>query len=543
MGKPVSNVQEDIEIEQFLKRVIKRDCTQRAWKLLGIYGLVGSGLWFVSNFITLIVPFYYGGIMAVMLILIAACVGVVHFLLCRPDEKKAARLADNTGLKERISTALEGRGSEEPLRILQREDACRNIRGFSFAKRMPYVYPWKQYIVTWSLLLLGLLAAVYPSSAKTLAKQKHQFAVAAATVEDKMDKTEKELKKQADEGKIDEELQRQIEEAFDTAKKEIGEAKDIREIAAAEERLETKVLRNVSETMSKETAESLQPFVKGKDLASLAEYQQRLTQLAQSGNAVTSAMDELKSLGELLEDSEMENLLKTLEKAAEDGDITNTELASALNDLNNANASYASVSITKNSGNRDNVSVQSSDPDQKNNQNGQQGTGQQGGSPQDDSQGNSQGEGQQGNGNGQQGGQGNSQGEGQQGDGNGQQGGQGNGQGEGQQGNGQNGGAGFGGGMNRGDGEGMERANTSNDVEKVWIPDSIGNDENLTGQKSGTSQNKTKAESQNAARAGQKADIGSVSGQYQQKAYSKLDKQKVPESKQNLVKEYFSGLE
>lgn len=38
-------------------------------------------------------------------------------------------------------------------------------------------------------------------------------------------------------------------------------------------------------------------------------------------------------------------------------------------------------------------------------------------------------------------------------------------------------------------------------------------------------------------------EIGAVSGQYKQKAYSKLKKQKIPQSKEDMVKKYFSDLE
>ena len=96
--------------------------------------------------------------------------------------------------------------------------------------------------------------------------------------------------------------------------------------------------------------------------------------------------------------------------------------------------------------------------------------------------------------------------------------------------------------MNKGSSTGMERADASGEAETVWIPNTTGNDENLTGQKNGTGANRTRTKS-GASKSGQKAEIGSVAGQYQKKAYSKLDKQQIPESKENLVKKYFSGLE
>lgn len=75
------------------------------------------------------------------------------------------------------------------------------------------------------------------------------------------------------------------------------------------------------------------------------------------------------------------------------------------------------------------------------------------------------------------------------------------------------------------------------------MPDREGDDENLTGKKTGASKNQRKSQTAKTTNAGKKADLSAVSGSYEQKAYSKLKKQKIPDSMEDLVKEYFSSLD
>ena len=468
MGKPQSGEEADLEIKRFLKRVMHRDCKQQALLLLGLYGIVGSVLCLLMQIVTLFVPFYYGGMLGGLFFLGALLVGAIH-LVCRlAGEQKAARLADKAGLAERVSTSLEGRGKDSPIWVMQRLDTCQKIREFSLKERMPFVFPWRQYVVTGSMLLLAFICFLFPSATKDEAKRKHELAKIVEKAADTVDKVKEQLEKQQEDGKLSAESRKKIDEAIDTALKEMRDADKKQEISEAKERLETKLLRDLPEEISKETAESLQPFVQDMNLAALAEYQQKLSELAKSNQAVAEAMDELKDLGEQLSSAEQNKLLDDLSKLAQKGNLDNEQLSSALQNLQNANAQYASLSIQQNS--------QSGSQQQNGNNSGQNNNTQ--------------------NNNGQNGDGGNSSGENRQSDNQGGAGGQnsqtGNAGGE----NGHNGGngqanaGGNGGGMNRGSAAGMERTGTSGDAEKVWIPNSTGDDDNLTGQKTGSSKNR-----------------------------------------------------
>lgn len=515
MGTSQSGEEADLEIKRFLKRVMHRDWKQQALLLLGCYGIAGSVLCLFMQIVTLFVPFYYGGMLGGILFLASLLAGAIHFLCRMAGEQRAARLADKAGLEERVSTSLEGRGKESAIWVMQRLDTCRKIREFPLKERMPYVLPWRQYVVTGSVLLVAFICFLFPTATKDEAKRKHMLAETVKKAEDTVDEVKEQLEKQQEDGKLSVESRKKIERAMDTALKEMKEAGDKQGISEARERLETKLLRDLPEEMSKETADSLQPFVTDKNLAALAEYQQRLAELAKSNESVAESMDELKDLGEQLSSGEQNKLLDDLNKLAKKGMLDKEQLASALQNLQNANARYASISIQQNSQSGSQQSQNGSNSDQNNN--GQNSNGNR-------TSGENRQSGNQGGVNGQNSQSGNSSGD------------------NGQNGGNSPGGSGTGGGMNRGSANGMERENTSGDAEQVWIPDATGDDENLTGQKTGSPKNRVQTK-EGPARAGQKASIGAVSGQYRQKAYSKLDKQNVPESRQEIVKKYFSGLE
>lgn len=97
-------------------------------------------------------------------------------------------------------------------------------------------------------------------------------------------------------------------------------------------------------------------------------------------------------------------------------------------------------------------------------------------------------------------------------------------------------------GWNTGGKNGLERKGASDSAEQVWVPEDNGKDGNLTGSKNGESGNRTKSNNMPAKR-GTKQETGRYPDNINQKAYSKLKKQKIPQSKEDMVKKYFSDLE
>ena len=328
-------------------------------------------------------------------------------------------------------------------------------------------------------------------------------------------------------GKISKESRKKLEESIKTAQKDMKQARSVDEVTAAQKRLETKLLRDVPENISKEAADSLRPFVDGKNLQALSKYQKQLADLAGKQKAVAAVSDELKELGEQLSESKMKELMQQLNEKAQSGALTQQDISEVLRNLDNASASYTRSALLQDQTDSNAATQNQNTQAQGNtsNQNASQNAdGQQGNSSKKLS------------GNGAKG----TQNDGQSGSGSqagsGKNAGSGNGGSQGKNGNK------VGSGWNTGGKNGLERKGASDSAEQVWVPEDNGKDGNLTGSKNGESGNRTKSNNLPAKR-GTKQEIGTVSGQYKQKAYSKLKKQKIPQSKEDMVKKYFSDLE
>ena len=229
--------------------------------------------------------------------------------------------------------------------------------------------------------------------------------------------------------------------------------------------------------------------------------------------------DELKELGEQLSESKMKELMQQLNEKAQSGALTQQDISEVLRNLDNASASYTRSALLQDQTDSNAATQNQNTQAQGNtsNQNASQNAdGQQGNSSKKLS------------GNGAKG----TQNDGQSGSGSqagsGKNAGSGNGGSQGKNGNK------VGSGWNTGGKNGLERKGASDSAEQVWVPEDNGKDGNLTGSKNGESGNRTKSNNMPAKR-GTKQEIGAVSGQYKQKAYSKLKKQKIPQSKEDMA--------
>lgn len=517
----------DKEIDRFLQKVKKRDMRQKSILLLEMYALVGSILGFLVQCVAIWYPFYNCVPTSAAVFLGSIAVGGVHLFLCRTTTRRAARLADNMGMQERVSTSIEGRGSTDELRILQRIDTRDQLRNISLEKTMPYYIPWKRYVSLGVFLLMGFICLFIPSEAKDVAKQKHEFVKKVEKEQEKIAKAKKVLDKEMAKGKISKESRKKLEESIKTAQKDMKQAKSVDEVTAAQKRLETKLLRDVPENISKEAADSLRPFVDGKNLQALSEYQKQLADLAGKQKAVAAVSDELKELGEQLSESKMKELMQQLNEKAQSGALTQQDISEVLRNLDNASASYTRSALLQDQTDSNAATQNQNTQAQGNtsNQNASQNAdGQQGNSSKKLSGNSAKGT--------QNGGQ----------SGSGSQAGSGKNAGSGNGGSQGKNGTKVGSGWNTGGKNGLERKGASDSAEQVWVPEDNGKDGNLTGSKNGESGNRTKSNNMPAKR-GTKQEIGAVSGQYKQKAYSKLKKQKIPQSKEDMVKKYFSDLE
>lgn len=513
------NSSEEQEIRRFLRQLQKRLAVQRSLWYLALYGLIGAGIALLCNLLSLWIPIYAGewigfaGLGGILLI------GVIHWLCRLPREREAAVAGDLAGMEERLTTNLEIRDRSDLMSRLQQQDTAERLRSFSIPERLPLRIYSKWYASAGLCLGIALLCALYPTSAKQLAAERHALGVVKKEAAEKLDRVGKKLEEQAGEGKLKESEKNRLHKILKTAKEEIKASKEKGEIRKAQERLETKLVNSLPNSLDDKTAENLQSLLQNQDLKAMAEYQQAIDQLAQSSETIATAKQALQSLGELLGTEQKQALIRQLNQAMADGNISQKELEEALQSLQDANASYTQTKLSQTGETSASATAQTTDS-------GQPSSGSQSGEGQSQNSGSGNGKGS-GNGDGN-------------GDGSGDGNSSGNGNGDG---SGNGNGAGSGGGYSSGSEQGIQRRDTAGEAEQVWIPEETGEDENLTGQKQGSSSMRRKSDHSGTARAGAKSDLGAVSGQYEKKAYSKIQKQKIPDSMEDLVKEYFSSLD
>lgn len=519
------NSSEEQVIKSFLRQLQKRLALQRSLWCLALYGLIGAGFALLCNLLSLWIPIYGGewigftGFGGILLI------GLIYWLCRLPKEREAAVMGDLAGMEERLTTHLEIRDRSDMMSRLQQQDTAERLRSFSIPDRLPLQNYSRWYVVTGLCLVVALLCALYPTPAKQLAAERHALSVVKKEAVEKLDRAEKKLEEQAGEGKLEESEQKRLQDILNMAKKEIKASQGQGELRKAQERLETKLVNSLPNSLDDKTAEHLQPLVQNQNLKAMAEYQQALEQLAESSETIANAQQALQSLGELLEKEQKQALIRQLNQAMADGMISQEELEEALQSLEDANASYTQTKLSQAGKTSTSATDQVNHSEQlfsenpsgeRQNQKSGSGKGTGSGTGNDNGSGNGTGSS-----------NGNSYGNGT---------GNGIGSGEGN-------GAGFGGGYSSGSEQGMQRKDPAKEAEQVWIPEETGEDENLTGQKQGSSSTRRKSDHSGTARAGKKSDLGAVSGQYEKKAYSKIQKQKIPDSMEDLVKEYFSSLD
>lgn len=449
--------------------------------LLGSLG-IGFGLGILVNGISLFVPIYAAQKMALGAVLLFLALGGCYGLFRFPNKEQAAQKMDQTGLSERVSTALEQIEEDSAISQLQRQDTLEHLQRFSLKESFPIKIDARKCLVVFGLCSLFAATALLPSKARQEAVRQHEL---KEEIKAEAKKAE-ELKKLLD---TDKALQKALEPAkraelqsqLAKAAKELAKAKSKQELLKAKTRLEKKVSKALEGMNAQELSQ-------------------------EAANLLKNYLPELEGQLKLAENGSSE---EGMEGSAQESNGNNS------NNSNNSN-------------------------NNSNNGNSQSGSGSQS-DGQNNGQNNGENNSQNGNGQGNSGNNG-SNGNQQNGSGNGQS---GNGSGENGSGNGNGGqGRGLGGGYNYGSKQGVEKTDVSNrgEPEKVTIPGrQVGNDENVTGTGSkGASQHMKGTQSDGYK--GEEVDYGSVLGEYSQAAYDRLNGGGIPAGMENIVKNYFDGL-
>lgn len=507
-------VQSDDEkrLRAFLGKAKFRLFRQTFLRLFSRYAFFGVAAAFIISVVEIFVPFYYAGMIELLLLFASFICAFVHCLVIFPSDLSAAKYVDSTGLKERLTTSVELFGHEDELSVLQRADTWNNVKDFSFKYRLPFCWYYKRYIAVLALLFVMCICVLLPSDAKRMAKTVHEFAKLEGGEEEKIDKALEELKKKEESGDITGEKYDELKKALEDAREQIKESENSLDIEKAKERLAKKIRDSLSDEMGEELADSLQSLAGKYNLSELSKYQKQLSELAGSSDTLEKYKDGLKDLGDMMSDEERKALLEEIKKKMEDGELTPSELKDALNATGNANAQVAASTMNEVTGTTGNGGDGNNENNNNNNNNNNNGSANNGNNGSENGNGNN----------------------------NSNAGGNGNDGGGGGKGNGGVG-AGGGKGYNYGSTKGYEDKDNGKSGEDVTVTKKKGNDGKLTGKKDGNG-GKTSGKTKGSGWTGNKVGLDTVIGEYKDEAYSKIGNNKIPAGMDSVVKEYFGGL-
>lgn len=485
------------------------------------------GLYLAFVLLSRFVPIYNAYVKGVLVACAVISSGFIISLFKTPKDQVAAKILDSKGLKERTLTALELLNEDSAVAILQRQDALEHLKTLNIKEAIKIKVPTRYMIIS-SLLAISIVISGF------IPNPMEKKAIEIFNVKKEISRQQKEVEGIIKRVENNNELTLQQKEeamaALEELKKELSKAKDVKDGLKALERTENKIemlkqkytdkdLNNIIEELSKnEVTKDLAETLKRGDTNRLKSDLQR-------------AADELKNLNQ--EDlKELSQNLSQLAKSLEQ----NPQLAEAfyelaqkmasgeLGDLQNEISSL-NKEISRLMENQDFSRAMEDVMESLRNATAQ-------------SQG-QQGQEQQGQGQGQNQGQSNNQGQGQNQGQSGSQPGGGAGEGTGQDSKAQSpGGTGIG-----------NKQPSEKDVreyEKVFTPSLLGGE----GEKSQLQGNKNNEGNTNEYTVdngigikGEMKPYNQVIGEYREKAFQNIEGRQIPQSLEDIVRDYFTSLE
>ncbi len=498
--------------------------------LLGI--LIAAAAWFIPLYNVYVKIFYITAA--------AASCGFLYSAFRTPRDTCAALAADSSGLEERTVTALELAGDYSAFAMLEKNDALKHLKGTELRKIMP-IRPNKKYLTICIILSIILLFSGFvPNPMTEKAEELHKIKTEIAKQQKNADRLAEKVKSNPN---LSEEQKKELEQKLLELKKELKEARDVKDINKALGRAEKKMeyirdkydpgenMNKIIDILSKnETTKALADMIKkGDEKAfrdSIKKMAETLRQL--SPEEKQKLAEKLSQLArEIKNNPELGRAFSELSKklaSGELGDISGElgELDQGISELmGNENIRAAISELIKELGSANT---------------GGEAAGHQG---QDNGQGSSEAQG-----------QGNQQSE------NGQGNGQGTGQGN-RQGNGQ--GSGAGSGTDQGNenqtpvtpgtsGIGKKGGSTKKDgeYEKIFTPDTLGGEgeaSNLSGKKGKGGTVEQIIDNKGLTVRGNSVPYNQVAGQYKDRAMEGMSTSDIPPGMKDMIKEYFVSLE
>lgn len=163
----------DKEIRIFIYKLRRRLGIQKAMNIFPFVLSIGFFLGFLHILFGYFHPFYYASIIASFWILASVLFGIIYFFFHFPKEQEAAHMGDAIIGQERLLTALELRGKNEPISCLQKKDAISYIAVCNIKESFPYQLHFRQLLLCIFMASLFFLFLYLPSKAKLEAEKLH----------------------------------------------------------------------------------------------------------------------------------------------------------------------------------------------------------------------------------------------------------------------------------------------------------------------------------------------------------------------------------
>lgn len=448
---------------------------------------------------------------------LAIFISILWGIIKGPKQKEIALFADSKGLKERVITALEFIGDESEIAIAQKKDTVKSIKTYDFKRNLPIKIEKKEIYKIIIFIILCIVIILIPTGPKKEAEKLREFTNSKNEIVNKIDKEEEKIEKETD---LTKEEKEELKKILKEAKKDLKEINKKEDINKLMDRLDKKFEEMKEKTNSEKKKELVDDLKKN-----LVESQknEQAKEALKNFNDINKSLNKNKTGKELLEalktgDKEaLENKLKALNESLQNlSDKEKSELSNALKEAA-ANLTDEELKDLLEQAS-DKVLDGEIDPSELSGALTSLKT---------KSDGNSNG------------GSGNKAVAKANGNGNSSGSGQGNGSGSGS-----GSGNGTGGGWNTGSKNGKENTSAPNIGEQVFIPGrQVGSDENLKGDKNsnGTSQSIETQKGLNLN--GEKKDYNSVVGDYSKEEIDSMNSSSLPDHLQDVVKDYFNGLE
>jgi len=301
--KNIINVELNKALGPIRRRLILKSLIRMA--ILGIIAALFQGLiWLVVSFFVPIFNLELKMAVTGGVIFIAAC---IMGLAMRPSISKIAQEIDSKGLEERVITAVELSGRDDPFARLQRQDTIEELR--SFDPRCIAVNASKaKWITVGSLAIALVIGFLIPNPQDEFIRKQLQL---EKTIEEQIqnleEKTEEEL---ASNIELAEEEKEQVKKLLRELTQKLRDSKDyreaIKEVTKSEEKL-ADLLRKAQEAKLARLGEELSKHPVTQSLG------QKIKQMDRQG-----ILKEMEKLKEMAQEETAKQVMEALQKALEE---------------------------------------------------------------------------------------------------------------------------------------------------------------------------------------------------------------------------------